>query len=133
VFARGIQTCSREAQPWRYVPIQHGLELIPSFTVRCLPSINFFDPLEPDFNADSIRDKSPLLFWAVVATGARETPELYDTFLSAQENTMELLRQTLGGPRANYWDLCGAMVWNKWLAPVRPIGGIGESRRYEHS
>ena len=58
----------------------------------------------------------------MVATGARETLELYDTFLSAQENTMELLRQTLGGPRANYWDLCGAMVWNKWLAPVRPIG-----------
>lgn len=93
-----------------------------SFTSRCLPAVNFFDRTDPEFTADTIRDKSPLLFWAVIAVGSRETPDLYDIFLDAQDNTMELLRHTLGGPKPTYWDLCGAMVWNKWLAPVRPIG-----------
>lgn len=34
---------------------------------------------------------------------------------------MDLLRQTLGGRKPTFWDLCGAMVYNKWLAPIRPI------------
>ena len=46
---------------------------------------------------------------------------------------MELLRQTLGGPKPTYWDLVGAMVWNKWLAPVRPIGESAPLVPLEHT
>ena len=92
------------------------------FSVRCLPALTFVHPNDPEFTVDQVQERSALLFWAIVAVGSRETPELYDTFLSAHENTMELLRSTLGGPKPTYWDVCGAMVWNKWLGPVRPIG-----------
>lgn len=77
---------------------------------------------EAECTSEAISEKSALLFWAIVAVGSRETPELFELFLEAQDNTMELLRQTLGGPKPSFWDMCGAMVWNKWLAPVRPIG-----------
>lgn len=102
---------------------QHASIANDSFSVRCLPSLTFVDPDDPQITVDQVQDLSALLFWAIVAVGSRETPELYETFVAAHENTMELLRATLGGPKPTYWDVCGAMVWNKYLSPLRPIGG----------
>lgn len=66
--------------------------------------------------------RSQLLYWAVITVGARESPNLKGLFTTAQANTIDLLRQTVAGPPVSYWDLCGAMVYNKWLSPIRPIG-----------
>lgn len=63
-----------------------------------------------------------MLYWAAVAVGARETAELEDTYRAARAKTLELYRQTLDGPPITYWDLCGAIVYHKWLAPIKPIG-----------
>jgi hypothetical protein len=87
-----------------------------------MPTIYFFDPAEPDLTADLILERSPLLFWASVAVGSRENAELEDTYQTARQKTLDLFRQTLCGPPINRWDLCGAIVYHKWLAPIKPIG-----------
>jgi len=87
-----------------------------------MPTIYFFDPAEPNLSADLILHRSPLLFWAAVAVGSRETPELEDTYRTSKLRVLELFRQTLGGSAISYWDLCGAVVYHKWLSPIRPIG-----------
>jgi len=87
-----------------------------------MPTIYFFDPAEPNLSPELILRRSLLLFWAAVAVGSRETPELEDTYRTSKVKVLELFRQTLGGPAISYWDLCGAMVYHKWLSPIRPIG-----------
>jgi len=87
-----------------------------------MPTIYFFDPAEPNLSPELILHRSPLLFWAAVAVGSRETPELEDTYRTSKAKVLELFRQTLGGPAISYWDLCGAVVYHKWLSPIRPIG-----------
>lgn len=87
-----------------------------------MPTIYFFDPAEPNLSPELILHRSPLLFWAAVAVGSRETPELEETYSTSKVRVLELFRQTLGGPAISYWDLCGAVVYHKWLSPIRPIG-----------
>jgi hypothetical protein len=99
------------------------------FTVRCLPAIIFFDPRDPSFTHEEVFKRSLLLYWAVITVGARESPNLKGLFTTAQANTIDLLRQTVAGPPVSYWDLCGAMVYNKWLSPIRPIGEDMRSAR----
>jgi hypothetical protein len=89
-----------------------------------MPTIYFFDPAEPNLSADLILQRSPLLFWAAVAVGSRETPELEDTYRTSKVKVLELFRQTLGAAAITYWDLCGAVVYHKWLSPIRPIGTL---------
>jgi hypothetical protein len=69
-------------------------------------------------------NRSSLLYWAAVAVGSRESPELEDTYQISRGRVLELFRVTLGGPAITYWDLCGAMVYHKWLSPIRPIGEL---------
>lgn len=95
---------------------------ITRFAIRCLPTIYFFDPAESGLTAEVIQERSPLLFWASVAVGSRENAELEDTYQTARQKTLDLFRQTLCGPPINRWDLCGAMVYHKWLSPIKPIG-----------
>lgn len=90
--------------------------------MRCLPSLYFLDPTEPGLSGEAILARSPLFFWAAVAVGSRETAELETTYHFARGKTLELYRQTLDGPSIGYWDLGGAMVYHKWLAPIKPIG-----------
>jgi hypothetical protein len=94
----------------------------PSFAVRCLPTTYFLDPNESGLTGEVILSRSPLLYWSAVAVGSRETAELEETYRVARAKTLELYRQTLDGPRISYWDLCGAIVYHKWLAPIKPIG-----------
>lgn len=96
-----------------------------------MPTIYFFDPAEPNLSPELILHRSPLLFWAAVAVGSRETPELEDTYRTSKAKVLELFRQTLGGPAISYWDLCGAVVYHKWLSPIRPIGAYWWSRHTE--
>lgn len=63
-----------------------------------------------------------MLFWSAVAVGARESKDLEETYLDARAQALELFRRSLAGSPVNRWDLCGAMVFHKWLAPIRPIG-----------
>lgn len=90
------------------------------FTVRCLPAIYFLDKSE-EASAEIYLARSPLLFWSAVAVGARESKELEETYHDARAQALALFRRTLLAT-AGYWDLCGAMVHHKWLAPIRPIG-----------
>lgn len=96
------------------------------FAIRCMPTIYFFDPAEPNLTGDVILERSPLLFWASVAVGSRENAELEETYQAARQKTLDLFRQTLCGPPINKWDLCGAIVYHKWLAPIKPIGMLGD-------
>lgn len=90
--------------------------------LRCYPTLYCLDPAEPNLTPEIILHRSPLLYWAAVAVGSRESPDLEDTYRTARSRVLELFRLTLGGPAITYWDLCGAMVYHKWLSPIRPIG-----------
>lgn len=92
------------------------------FIEHCLPAVSFFDPTEEDLHPVTLRNRSRLLYWAIIAVGSRESPGLENMFTTAEAKMLHFLRDTLGGGRPSYWDLCGAMVYNRWLAPIRPIG-----------
>jgi hypothetical protein len=93
-----------------------------SFIEHCLPAVSFFDPTEEDLHPVTLRNRSRLLYWAIIAVGSRESPGLENMFTTAEAKMLHFLRDTLGGGRPSDWDLCGAMVYNRWLAPIRPIG-----------
>ncbi|GFZ49992.1 hypothetical protein JCM24511_07745 [Saitozyma sp. JCM 24511] len=95
-----------------------------TFIEHCLPAVSFFDPTEEDLHPVTLRNRSRLLYWAIIAVGSRESPGLENMFTTAEAKMLHFLRDTLGGGRPSYWDLCGAMVYNRWLAPIRPIGHI---------
>jgi hypothetical protein len=71
-----------------------------------------------------VRRRSLLLFWSIIAVGAREAEELKSVFLRAQANALCLFRETLCGIVPSIWDLRGALVFMRWLGPIRPIGGV---------
>jgi len=102
--------------------------------MRCLPAVTFMNPQSYDLwcNPKQVQEQSSLLFWAIISVGSRELPNLHDLFLSALHNTMILLREKLGGVKPTYWDVCGAMVWNEWLGPIKPVGEC-YSRARQHT
>lgn len=71
-----------------------------------------------------MRRRSPLLFWSIIAVGAREAEELKPVFLRAQATALCLFRDTLCGVVPSIWDLRGALVFMRWLGPIRPIGEL---------
>jgi hypothetical protein len=86
--------------------------------------IYFFDPADPTFTDEIISERSQFLYWVVVAVGSRETEDLLEVYEVACNHTIRLFRETLGGPFGGYWDLCGALVYNKWLSAICPIGEL---------
>ncbi|RSH80084.1 hypothetical protein EHS25_007286 [Saitozyma podzolica] len=90
-----------------------------AFDITC-----FLDPEDCSFTLEDVRRRSPLLFWSIIAVGAREAEELKPVFLRAQANALCLLRETLCGVVPSIWDLRGALVFMRWLGPIRPIGHI---------
>ena len=82
----------------------------------------FLDPSTYPTTLDEARDRSNLLVWSILAAGSQEIEELHELTSIAQENTIHLLRLSLGGRGVSYWDLCGAMVYNEYIAPIAPTG-----------
>lgn len=115
---------ARSSAPLQLLLQYHRGELITllRFIEHCLPAVSFFDPTEEDLHPVTLRNRSRLLYWAIIAVGSRESPGLENMFTTAEAKMLHFLRDTLGGGRPSYWDLCGAMVYNRWLAPIRPIG-----------
>jgi hypothetical protein len=56
--------------------------------------------------------------------GAREAAELKSIFLDAQNKALALFRETLCGAVPTIWDLRGALIFIRWLGPIRPIGKV---------
>lgn len=71
-----------------------------------------------------MRRRSLLLFWSIIAVGAREAVELKSVFLRAQAKALGLLHETLCGFVPTIWDLRGALIFMRWLGPIRPIGEV---------
>ncbi|RSH89713.1 hypothetical protein EHS25_001698 [Saitozyma podzolica] len=94
------------------------------FVARCLSSTCFLDPEDNSFTLEDVRRRSQLLFWSIIAVGAREAEELKSVFLRAQAKALGLFRETLCGIVPTIWDLRGALIFLRWLGPIRPIGHI---------
>jgi hypothetical protein len=83
------------------------LFLSTSFSKRCCFFIPFLDPESPDHNLENVRKRSQLLFWAIIAVGAREAEELAATHEFALRRAIHAWRLTLGGRPPSFADCQG--------------------------
>ncbi|GFZ45999.1 hypothetical protein JCM24511_03733 [Saitozyma sp. JCM 24511] len=90
------------------------------FVGRCAIAVPFLDSQSPSFTPDYVKQRSPLLFYAIVAVGSREVAEFKAFHRSALQEAMALNRATLGGAVPSIWDLMGTCIINSWLSPLRP-------------
>lgn len=93
-----------------------------SFARRCTIAIPFLDSESPSFTPDDVKQRSLLLFYAIVAVGSREVAEMEAFHRTALQEAMTLHRATLGGAVPSIWDLMGTCIINSWLSPLRPPG-----------
>ena len=96
--------------------------LTSSFVSKNLPALCFFDSNATFRTPAETKSRSHLLFWSIMAVGSREREALQDFHVVALTETMQLLQATVRGGKIDFWDLCGAMVYNRYLAPITPIG-----------
>lgn len=100
-----------------------------SFARRCAIALPFLDSESPSFTPGDVKQRSPLLFYAIVAVGSREDAELEAFHRNALQETMTLHRATLGGTVPSLYDLMGSCIVSSWLSPVRPPGESSISGR----
>lgn len=62
------------------------------------------------------------MFWSIVAVGSRDQAGLERVFDAGYRNMLASLRRFVGGPKPTFWDICGAMIYNKYLAAIRHLG-----------
>ncbi|ORY79764.1 hypothetical protein BCR35DRAFT_94800 [Leucosporidium creatinivorum] len=94
------------------------------FSQRCCVSIPFIHPDSPEHNPTNVLKMSSLLYWAIVAVGAREADELASLHDFARRRAIDLSRCTLAGKVPTFPDLQGFCIVLQWLVPVRPLGHL---------
>lgn len=67
-----------------------------SFSKRCCISVPFLEPDSSEHTVELVRARSGLLYWAIIAVGAREAEELASTHDYARRRAVHLSRLTFG-------------------------------------
>ncbi|ORY26778.1 hypothetical protein BCR39DRAFT_540190 [Naematelia encephala] len=94
------------------------------FRKRCIISVPFIDPDSPSYNPTSVRSRSLLLYWAILAVASREAAELQSLHSYARPRAVEGARQTLEGRAPSIDDFIGYCIVQIWLSPIRPPGHL---------
>ncbi|GFZ46820.1 hypothetical protein JCM24511_04040 [Saitozyma sp. JCM 24511] len=88
------------------------------FNNRCIISIPFLDPGSPLHNLEQIRNRSTLLYWAILAVGSKELVELRSLHAHAKQRALEGARGTLNGRPPSLDDYAGYCIVQVCVRPL---------------